>query len=237
MNKIKQPGLFAVYVFTLIFCCSATHISYAQQTINDNRFRQLHDSLPKGWEMEAVIQPFDADEEPELFVFITRIDSVKLLQVNKINAPKEFYDGLDERVQKKGKTTVLELKMKLEPKWSMEKLQKVWAYNDSIQHLIDTAYTKYKIGDLEQALGRGDFTYDDSTPEKRRRLKAYNEEREKLHRQKIPWPGYSSSTYSVFFYYDYNAENYRAVYPPEAVWEEHRVAEMVRRILKAEYGY
>lgn len=238
-KKIKvaiYPLLIGLAQLVVTGCVLATPL-HAQQTINDARLKQLNDSLPKGWEMEAALTPFNADSDPELFLFITRKEEVKALPVNKINIDVVSGENLYQRAEKEGKPTQLELKMRLEPKWDMGKLKAVWAYNDSLQRLIDNAYGKYNIGDLERALGKGDFSYDDSTPEKRKRLKDYNDEREKLHKQKKPWPGYTSSNYSVFFYYDYGKWQYQQVVPPKAEAEEFKVVKLVESILKPDYTY
>lgn len=216
-----------------------TLLLHAQQTINDDRLRQLHDSLPKGWEMEAALTPFDADTDPQLFLFISRTEEVKVLQVNKINMDATSANSLDKRAQKEGKPQQLELKLRMEPKWSKERFDKVLAYDDSLDALKKVAFDTYKIAELQKPhpLGKGQFDYDDNTPEKKKRLKAYNEECDRLNKQKQPWPNYSSSTYSLFFYYDYGKWQHQQVYPPQAEAEEFSIVKLIESILKSDYAY
>ena len=187
--------------------------------------------------MEAQIQPWGDDEIPTLFLFISRIDSVKQLDINKINMDLTQAESLQERAKQEGKTIKLHITMKLEPKWGKAKLDKVLAYNDSIDTEIKELYLEYNIAELEKPhpLGKGQYVYDDSSLEKRVRLSAYNELSEQLRALKKPWPLYSSSNYSVFFYPDYMASQFRELYPAIAEIEEYQVIQLVTRILKSDF--
>lgn len=219
-------------IATLLLACSAS-----AQTTNDKRLNMLRDSLPKGWEMEAQVQPFGEDDMPTLFLFISRVDSVKQLDINKINMDVASGESLQERAKQEGVPTKLHLTMKLEPKWSKAKLDKVLAYDDSLDAEIKELYIKYNIAELEKPhpLGKGAYVYDESTPEKKQRLAAYTEQSDRLRALKKPWPAYSSSSYSVFFYPDYTASQFREIYPAQAETEEYQVIQLVSRILKPDF--
>ncbi len=229
---MKKFNLIHTLIGLILLVCSAS-----AQTTGDARLNQLRDSLPKGWEMEAQIQPWGEDEIPTLFLFISRIDSVKQLDVNKINMDLTQGESLQERAKQEGKTISLHLTMKLEPKWDKAKLDKVLAYDDSLDAEIKELYLKYNIAELEKPhpLGKGQYVYDDSTPEKKKRLDAYTEQSEQLRALKKPWPLYSSSQYSVFFYPDYNGWQFKEIYPKQAEFEEFQVVQLIERLLKPDF--
>lgn len=243
-RKIINAGIFyplyrgvASRFLVIVTGCVLLSVFLQAQTTNDFRLNQLKDSLPNGWEMGAQIEPFGIGDEPTLFLFISRKDSVKVLDVNKINAPNDIYGRLEEKAKKEGRTIKLGLILKLEPKWSKQKFDLITAYDDSLDAVKKKLFDKYNIEELRKPhpLGKGQFIFDDSTPDKKRRLKEYNEGCNKLDDLKKPWPNYSSSTYSVFFYYDYESWQFHEVYPEEAEREEYHVVELINQILKSDF--
>jgi hypothetical protein len=124
-----------------------------------------------------------------------------------------------------GPLVTIELRYRLEPRWTAQQIAAGRAANDRIAGELRTIASRYRIDAIHGSKGRPQPT----TVDERARLHAYEAARSRLTARLVPLPRCTLGEVSVFDGSDTYAQLALRVDPPEAMTEAHRVVELMKQ--------
>jgi len=124
-----------------------------------------------------------------------------------------------------GPVITLELRYRLEPRWTAPQLAAARAANDEIAGELRALAARYRIDAIRTAGGRPQ----PATADERSRLAAYEAGRARLEARRVALPRCTLGEASVFDGDDTYAQLRLRVDPPEAMAQAHRVVELVKQ--------
>ncbi len=124
-----------------------------------------------------------------------------------------------------GPLVTIELRYRLEPRWTAQQIAAARAANDRIAGELRTVASRYRIDAIHASKGRPQ----PATADERARLDAYEAARSRLTARLVQLPRCTLGEVSVFDGSDTYAQLALQVDPPEVMTEAHRVVELVKQ--------
>ncbi len=226
---MKNSRILALSILVMVQGCQTMNMSI-KDPAQDKVLKQIHESLPEGWQM--VIKQ-DVLE-------ISRGEEITLLYQNSINAPLslETPQQKAERIKKYGKKVKSILRFRLEPLWDEQKIQTTQEHNRKIHDEINKLPEKLNITHLYNTFlsSKGQVYFNEGTEQENNRVAEYQEQKKKLESKLIALPEYSTEKASLFLM-DFNgvSDEYQQVFPESADREGNTVLGLFSRYASA-YG-
>jgi hypothetical protein len=124
-----------------------------------------------------------------------------------------------------GPLVTLELRYRLEPRWTAQQVAAARAANDQIDGELRTLASRYRIDAIRTSQGRRV----PASPDEQARLDAYEAGRARLVARRVQLPRCTLGQTSVFDGEDTYAQLGLQVDPPEAMAQAHRIVELVKQ--------
>jgi hypothetical protein len=146
--------------------------------------------LPNNWNFSAKDSTF----------FIRCIDTIWILDENRINAPVEKKDDQNARIIKEGHWAFPEIQFTYVKRWSAEQVQTAKITNSAIDNDIRALPEKYHITHLQHPGGRskGENIYIATNEKEQQLIDQYTIEVEKLQTMKEVLPNFHTEYYSLY---------------------------------------
>ncbi|MHC9542502.1 MAG: hypothetical protein AB9903_23590 [Vulcanimicrobiota bacterium] len=191
---------------------------------DDQVLRKVEGSLPAGWVMYT--------EEDRLV--IKRREPVWILNENLINAPVSFESSKerDDRIRKKGRQSYARLVFRMEKAWTPEKLRCAAVTNEAVMADLKALPGRFGVEKLmDESLSRkGDIVYTGRTDDEKKRIAAFNRERERIEKNLVKLPDYTSKQYSLFLLIKEGAEDdFHSVAPGKASEEIYTIESLLKK--------
>jgi|GEM_PF-1174949 len=191
---------------------------------DDQALRKVEASLPAGWVMYT--------EEDRLV--IKRREPVWILNENRINAPVslESSSERDDRIRKKGMKGYARLVFRMEKLWTPEKLRCAANTNETVKADLKALPGRHGVEKLvDKSLSRkGETVYRGRTDDEKKRIAAFNKERDSIEKKLVKMPDYTSKQYSLFLLIKEGAEDdFHSVTPGKASEEMYTVESLLRK--------
>jgi hypothetical protein len=124
-----------------------------------------------------------------------------------------------------GPLVTIELRYRLEPRWTAQQIAAARAANDQIARELRTVASRYRIDAIHTSKGRPQ----PATADERARLDGYEAARARLAARLVPLPRCTLGEASVFDGSDTYAQLTLQVDPPEVMTQAHRVVELMKQ--------
>ena len=191
----------------------ALAVSAPAAAIADPALDQLERALPAGWSLLAT--------GSELVIRHDR--PCYLTGVHHDNAP--LRDGNAALAAGGGPLVTIELRYRLEPRWSAQQVSAARAANDQIAGELRTLAQRYRIDAIHPSKGRPL----PASADEQHRLDAYEAARARLAARQIKLPRCTLGEASVFDGDATYAQLKLEVDPPEVMTQAHRIVELMQQ--------
>jgi hypothetical protein len=179
----------------------------------DPAFDRLETALPAGWSLLATGSEMMIRHD--LPCYLTGVHHENA-------APTETRSAV---AAGGGPLVTIELRYRLEPRWTPQQLRAARAANDQIGGELRTLAAKYRIDQIHTSKGRPL----PMTPDERSRLDAYEAARSRIAARLVVLPRCTLGESSVFDGEDTYAQLSLQVDPPEVMTQAHRIIELVKQ--------
>lgn len=187
----------------------------------DGNINLVLNELPKGWMLK----------EEKGFFIITRMDSVLVLEGNRINAPAETREARIKRIKENGVKTQAKIVIRYENKWDYLRIQEAQIKNAATIDEISKLADKMKISALyDSKLSRkNQAVYTPKNETDKVNIANYYKEKDKLEKKIITIPDFNSQLYSLFIISTNGMDDdMHIVYPGEASLELYSILSLFR---------
>lgn len=178
----------------------------------DPAFDKLEGALPAGWSLLATGSELVIRHDRPCYVTGARHENAPATERRAPPAPE-------------GPSVTIELRYRLEPRWSAGQIAAARATNDKLGAEFRALAARYHIDAIHTSKGRPL----PATADERARLAAYDAEHARLARRLVKLPLCHLGTASVFDGEDTYAQLALEVDPPEVMTQAHRIVELLRQ--------
>lgn len=174
---------------SLIVICFGVNAQQSNEE-NDKILLNIKNKIPSNWNYIRTSSR----------IHLIRSDSVFILKENRINAPKESRDNLDERIKKYGQLGASKIIYRYEPRWSKEVLKNAYNSNSKISKEIKKLPQKYNIEHLynKSLSTKKNIIYTPTNEAEKNRIKQYEIEYNELSSKLITVPTLHTENFSLF---------------------------------------
>lgn len=193
----------------------------------DPALDRLESGLPPGWSLLATGSELVLRHDRPCYLTGARRDSAPPTGDAGGSSGASGASGAKEgpSVAGGGPMVTIELRYRLEPRWTAQQIAAARAANDRIAGELRTVASRYRIDAIHSSKGRPQPT----TADERARLDAYEAARSRLTARLVQLPRCTLGEVSVFDGSDTYAQLALRVDPPEAMAEAHRVVELMKQ--------
>lgn len=220
INKNILSGL--ITFISLIIITSGVKAQQSEEE-TDNILLNIRSKIPANWNYVKTSSR----------IHLIRNDSIYILNENRIKAPKENRDVLNQRIQKYGQRCISKIIYRYEARWSKEDLKKANEHNSKLSKEIKKLPSKYNIEHLyNKSLSskKGDV-YTPTNDAEKIRVSKYEKEYKELMSKIIEVPTIHTEYYSLFVdEIQGRNDNNHVVFPEEASLEVYRILILVSEL-------
>lgn len=179
----------------------------------DPAFDRLEAALPAGWSLLATGSEMVIRHDQPCYVTGTHHDNASARETRSALAAGG------------GPLVTLELRYRLEPRWTAQQLAAAQATNDQISGELRTLAARYRIDAIHTSKGKPA----PANPDEQARLAAYEAKRARLAARLVKLPRCTLGESSVFDGDETYAQLRLEVDPPEVMTQAHRVVELIKQ--------
>lgn len=183
----------------------------------DPALDQLERALPAGWSLLATGSELVIRHDRPCYVIATGATRPGASQ----GAPAEA----GTRAAPAGPVVTIELRYRLEPRWTAQQVTDARAANDRIDGELRTLASRYRIDAIRTSGGRRV----PASADEQARLDAYEAARARLAARRVHLPRCTLGDASVFDGQDTYAQLALQVDPPEVMTQAHRIVELIKQ--------
>jgi hypothetical protein len=234
MNKISHHNFFFLFLGIMIgvlLCLSISLFSQVKEILKpDALLEKLKKQLPANWSMYIENERLIVKRNEPAYMQITNLINAPVMLVKKEQQEKE--------IKKQGKEIFCTFVFRVEPRWLPERLEKAKNFNGSIDRKMSQLEEKHHITKLYNPNAKSAANlYRGKTEEEKRRIRAYEQEKNELEKKRIRFPDYMSEDYSLFLIEKEGMQDqFTLIYPEEASREMYLIENKFREILFHDIG-
>jgi hypothetical protein len=198
------------------------------QPVTDPAFDQLEKSLPAGWTMLATGSELVFRHDRPCYVATAHHanpPTPKPTSTTPPGAPSGPPTQAKPTASPGGPLVNLELRFRVEPRWSELQIAAVKKTNDKVANDLRALSAKYHIDQIHRAKGKPA----PATADERARLAGYDSEHARIAKRLVPVPHCAIGDVSVFDGEDTYAQLALELDPPEVIPEAHRVLALIQQ--------
>jgi hypothetical protein len=186
----------------------------AAQPAASTGFDDLEQALPAGWTMLATGSELVFRHDRPCYVAAAHHANLPAPVATK---PASTPGG--------GPLVTVELRFRLEPKWSAPEIAAARKANDKVVGELRALAAKYRVDQIHHSKGKPV----PANPDERARLDAYDSEQAKIAKRLVPVPHCAIDNVSVFDGEDTYAQLALELDPPEVIPEAHRILALLQQ--------
>lgn len=185
----------------------------------DPALDELERALPAGWSLLATGSELVIRHDRPCYIVATRSGAPAGA------SPGAPASEAGARAAAAGPVVTIELRYRLEPRWTAQQVTSARAVNDRIDGELRTLASRYRIDAIRTSGGRRV----PASADEQARLDAYEAARARLAARRVRLPRCTLGDASVFDGEDTYAQLTLQVDPPEAMTQAHRIVELVKQ--------